>query len=71
MHSRLQIEWQQTADQLKLFYRWERNPHRKIRLQALWHLRCGKRLQDVADIITGVSPNLFNLGRKGETPVFS
>ena len=51
MGQRLQIEWQQTADQFKLFYQWERNPHRKIRLQALWHLRCGKRLQDVVDII--------------------
>jgi transposase len=46
-----QIEWEETADQLKLFYQWERNPHRKVRLQALWHLRCGKRLQDVVDII--------------------
>jgi|GEM_PF-273571 len=54
MAQRLQIEWQQTADQLKLFYRWERNPHRKTRLQALWHLRSGKRLQDVVDIV-GVS----------------
>jgi transposase len=47
----LQIEWQETADQLKLFYQWECNPHRKIRLQALWHLCCGKRLQDVAGTI--------------------
>lgn len=51
MGQRLQIEWQETADQLKIFYRWERNPHRKIRLQALWHLRCGKRLQDVVEIV--------------------
>lgn len=54
MRQRVQIKWQQTADQLKLFYQWERNPHRKIRLQALWHLRSGKRLQDVVAII-GVS----------------
>jgi transposase len=51
MGQRLQIEWQQTADQLKLFYQWERNPNRKVRVQALWHLRCGKRLQDVSDFI--------------------
>ena len=51
MGRRLQFEWQQTADQLLLFYQWERNPYRKIRLQALWHLRCGKCLQDVADLI--------------------
>jgi transposase len=51
MGRQVQIEWQQTADQLKLIYQWERNPHRKIRLQALWHLRCGKRLQDVVDSI--------------------
>jgi transposase len=54
MGRRLQIEWQQTADQLLLFYQWERNPHRKIRLLGLWHLKCGKRLQDVVNII-GVS----------------
>jgi transposase len=54
MGQRLQIEWQETADQLQLFYRWERNPHRKIRLQALWHLCRGKCLQAVADLI-GVS----------------
>lgn len=51
MGQSLHLEWQETADQLQLFYRWERNPHRKMRLQALWHLRCGKRLQEVADII--------------------
>jgi len=51
MGQRLQIEWQETADQLQLFYRWERNPHRKMRLQALWHLRCGKRLQDVVEVL--------------------
>jgi transposase len=51
MGQRLHLEWQETTEQLQLFYRWERNPHRKIRLQALWHLRCDKRLQEVADII--------------------
>ena len=54
MGQRLQVEWQETPEQLKLFYQWERNPHRKIRLQALWHLCCGKRLQDVVGMI-GVS----------------
>lgn len=53
MGQRLQIEWHETTEQLQLFYRWERNPYRKIRLQALWHLCCGKRLQDVVEI-TGV-----------------
>lgn len=51
MGQRLQLEWQETAEQLHLFYRWERNPHRRIRLLALWHLRCGKQLRDVVDII--------------------
>jgi transposase len=51
MGRHLQVEWQETADQLQLFYRWECNPHRKMRLQALWHLRCGKRLQEVAAIL--------------------
>jgi transposase len=51
MGQRLQLEWQETADQLQLFYRWERNPHRKMRLQALWHLRGGRRLQEVAELL--------------------
>jgi len=51
MGQRLPIEWQETTDQLQLFYRWERNPHRKMRLQALWHLRGGKRLQDVVNML--------------------
>lgn len=51
MGQRLQVEWQEKPEQLKLFYQWEHNPHRKIRLQALWHLCCGKQLQEVVDII--------------------
>jgi hypothetical protein len=54
MGQRVQIEWHETADQIQLFYRWERNPHRKIRLHALWQLRRGKRIQEVAESI-GVS----------------
>jgi len=52
MGQHLQIEWQQTAAQLRLLYRWERNPHRKMRLQALWHLCCGKRIQEVVEIMS-------------------
>ena len=51
MGQHLQIEWQETAPQLNRLYRLEGNEHRKIRLQALWHLRCGKRIRDVVEMI--------------------
>ena len=51
MGQRLQLEWQETAPQLKLLYRLERNVHRRIRFLSLWHLRSGKRIQDVVEMI--------------------
>jgi transposase len=51
MGRRLQIEWQQTGAELKDLYHKERNPERRTRLHALWQLRCGKGLQEVADLV--------------------
>jgi transposase len=51
MGRQLQIDWQQTGAELKDLYRKERNPERQARLQALWQLRAGKGLQEVADLV--------------------
>ena len=54
MGQRLQVEWQESGDQLKRLYQQERHPQRRTRLQALWHLCNGKRIQDIVEI-TGAS----------------
>jgi len=47
MGQRIQVEWQETADEMKQLYKQERHPQRRARLQALWHLREGYRIADV------------------------
>ncbi len=47
MGKRLQVEWQETAEELKRLYKQERHPQRRTRLQALWHLRQGDRIAEV------------------------
>ena len=54
MGRRLQVEWQESGEQLKRLYQQERHPQRRTRLQALWHLCGGKRIGEVVDI-TGAS----------------
>lgn len=49
MRCKLDICWQETATELKELYRQERNVERHIRLQALWHLRSGKKMQEVTE----------------------
>jgi transposase len=49
MGQRIQVEWQETADELKQFYKQERHPQRRTRLQALWHLRQGDRIEAVVE----------------------
>jgi transposase len=51
MGQRLQVEWQETAEELKALYRKEKHPQRRTRLQALWHLRSGKRVKEVVEIV--------------------
>ncbi len=51
---RLQIDWQENAEELRQLYRRERHPQRRTRLQVLWQLRSGKRIEDVANS-TGIS----------------
>jgi transposase len=54
MGQRIQVEWQETAEELKQLYKQERHPQRRTRLQALWQLREGKRIQEVVERV-GVS----------------
>ena len=48
MGRRLEVDWQETASELRKRYRDERNSERKTRLHAFWQLRLGKTLKDVA-----------------------
>ncbi len=50
----VQINWQETSEELKHLYQKEVHPGRRTRLQALWQLHQGKRIQDVVDL-TGAS----------------
>ena len=51
MGRRLQIEWRESAAELKAQYLKEKHPQRRTRLQTLWHLRSGKRVKDVVEIV--------------------
>ena len=51
MGRRLQIEWQESAAELKAPYQQEKQAQRRIRLLALWHLRQGERIQEVARLM--------------------
>ena len=54
MGVRLKVDWQQSIEELKHRYQKEVHPQRRTRLQALWQLHQGKRIQDVVDL-TGAS----------------
>jgi transposase len=51
MGRQLEVEWQESAAELKAQYQKEKHPQRRTRLQALWHLRSGKRMQEVVEIV--------------------
>ena len=50
----VKVNWQESNEELKQRYQEERQLQRRTRLQALWQLRQGKRIQDVVDL-TGAS----------------
>ena len=50
----VKVNWQESNQELKQRYQEERQLQRRTRLQALWQLRQGKRIQDVVDL-TGAS----------------
>ena len=54
MGRHVQIEWQESAEELKALYKRERHPQQRTRLQVLWQLRTGKRIVDVVENV-GVS----------------
>ncbi len=54
MGQRVQIQWQESGEELKQRYQQEHHYQRRTRLQALWQLREGKRIQEVVERV-GVS----------------
>ena len=50
----VQVDWQESSEELKQLYQKEVHPRERTRLQALWQLHQGRRLQDVVDL-TGAS----------------
>jgi transposase len=54
MGRRAEVGWQESREELKHRCPKEGHPQRRIRLQALWHLRQGKSIEDVVEI-TGAS----------------
>ena len=51
MARKLQIEWQEGADKLKELYQKEKDHQKRTRLQALWLVRKGKSMSNVASIV--------------------
>ena len=45
----VKVDWQESCEELKQLYQKEVHPQRRTRLQALWQLSQGKRIQDVVD----------------------
>jgi transposase len=50
MGRRLQVEWQETAEELEQRYRAEKHYQRRERLLTLWHLRRGKQIKEVSEM---------------------
>lgn len=53
MGRKLEIDWHETASELKKRYQKERNAERRTRLHAFWQLRIGKTMKEVAEL-TGI-----------------
>lgn len=54
MATRLKITWTESAEEREALYKTEKQVERRTRLLALWHLRQGKRIRDVVEML-GVS----------------
>lgn len=50
MGRRLQVEWQETAEELERGYRAEKHYQRRERLLTFWHLRRGKQIKEVSEM---------------------
>lgn len=51
MGRHLQIEWQETAEELEQRYRGEKHYQRRDRLLTFWHLRRGKKIKEVSEML--------------------
>ena len=51
MGQKREVDWQETATELRKRYRKERNSELRPRLHAFWQLRCGKSLKEVAALV--------------------
>ena len=47
----LQVDWKESAEELKQKYRVETHPQRRERLFTLWHLRLGKQIREMSELI--------------------
>lgn len=50
MGRNLQVEWQESAEDLKQQYRAENHTQRRERLFTFWHLRLGKQIRQVSEM---------------------
>lgn len=46
----LQVDWQETAEELEQLYRAEKHYQRRERLLSLWHLSRGKQIKEVSEM---------------------
>ena len=51
MTQRLQVEWQEDEATLKQYYLSEKDAQNRTRLQALWQLRRGRTIAEVAEMV--------------------
>lgn len=51
MARKLQIDWQETEDELFRLYKQEKDRQNRTRLQALWLLRPGRTMKEVAGLV--------------------
>lgn len=51
MGRHVEIEWQETAAELKQMYRAEKHPQRRTRLHALWWMRQGKTMAEISPLL--------------------
>lgn len=52
MVKRLKIEWAESADELEARYKMEKQVERRTRLLALRHLRQGKQIEEVVQVLS-------------------
>jgi len=44
----IEVEWQESTEELKQKYRTEKHPQRRERLLTFWHLRMGKSIRELS-----------------------